>query len=50
MGFPQSHGNVNMTIGNAYWVFDWTNLGYWFFVCELSGKTPTDPNRFTSGG
>lgn len=50
MGFPQSHGCVNMTIGDAHWIFDWANIGDWVYVWDPSGNTPTDPNIFASGG
>jgi lipoprotein-anchoring transpeptidase ErfK/SrfK len=50
LGFPQSHGCVNMSIGDAQWIYYWANLGDWVFVHDPSGKTPTDPNEFTAGG
>jgi hypothetical protein len=39
-----------MTIGDAHWVFEWTNLGDWVFVREPSGKNPADPNLFVPVG
>jgi len=50
MGFPQSHGCVNMTVGDAHWLFDWAELGDWVYVWDPSGQTPTDPSLYGSGG
>ena len=50
MGFPQSHGCVNMTIGDAHWVFNWAVEGDWVYVWDPTGQTPTDPNLYGSGG
>lgn len=50
MGFPQSHGCVNMTIGDAHWIYNWAEVGDWVYVFDPSGKTPTDPALYTSGG
>jgi hypothetical protein len=50
MGFEQSHGCINMTPGDAHWLFDWAQLGDWVYVWDPSGRTPTDPNLYGSGG
>ena len=50
MGFPQSHGCVNMTVGDAHWVFNWAQAGDWVYVWDPSGQTPTDPDLYGSGG
>jgi hypothetical protein len=50
MGFPQSHGCVNLAVGDAHWLFDWANIGDWVYVWDPSGKTPTDPGLYGSGG
>jgi lipoprotein-anchoring transpeptidase ErfK/SrfK len=50
MGFPQSHGCVNLTVGDAHWLFNWGQLGDWVYVWDPSGKTPTDPALYSSGG
>jgi hypothetical protein len=50
LGFSQSHGCVNTSIGDAQWIFNWANLGDWIFVWDPSGKTPSDPNVYTGGG
>jgi lipoprotein-anchoring transpeptidase ErfK/SrfK len=50
LGFPQSHGCVNMSIGDARWLFDWANEGDFVYVWDPSGKTPIDPDAYGSGG
>jgi lipoprotein-anchoring transpeptidase ErfK/SrfK len=50
MGFTQSHGCINMTIGDAHWLFNWAQLGDWVYVWDPSGKTPTDPSLYGSVG
>jgi hypothetical protein len=50
MGFPQSHGCVNLTVGDAHWLYNWAKLGDWVFVWDPSGQTPTDESLYSSGG
>jgi lipoprotein-anchoring transpeptidase ErfK/SrfK len=50
LGFPQSHGCVNLSVGDAHWLFDWAKEGDWVYVWDPSGKTPTDPSLYSSGG
>lgn len=50
MGFPQSHGCVNLTIGDSRWIFDWAHEGDWVYVWDPSGQTPTDPSLYGAGG
>jgi len=50
LGFPQSHGCVNLSVGDAHWLFDWANQGDYVYVWDPSGKTPTDPSLYGSGG
>jgi hypothetical protein len=50
LGFPQSHGCVNMSIGDAQWIFNWAQQGDWVYVWDPSGVTPTDPAAYTAGG
>jgi lipoprotein-anchoring transpeptidase ErfK/SrfK len=48
-GYAQSHGCVNLSIGDAHWLYDWANVGDWVFVHDPTGQTPTDP-AFYKGG
>lgn len=50
LGFPQSHGCVNLSVGDARWIFDWAQVGDWVYVWDPSGKTPVDPKLYTQGG
>jgi lipoprotein-anchoring transpeptidase ErfK/SrfK len=49
-GFPQSHGCVNLSIGDARWLYDWAKEGDWVYVHDPSGATPTDPAFYKEGG
>lgn len=48
-GYPQSHGCINLSVGDAHWLFLWANVGEWVYVHDPSGKTPTDPSLYTGG-
>lgn len=48
-GYPQSHGCVNLSIGDARWLFDWAEVGDWVYIHDPSGKTPTDPALYQGG-
>ena len=50
LGFPQSHGCVNLTVGDSRWLFDWAELGDWVYVWDPSGITPEDPEYYGAGG
>ncbi len=50
LGFPQSHGCINLSIGDARWLYDWAQLGDWVYVWDPSGKTPVDPEAYGAGG
>jgi hypothetical protein len=50
LGFPQSHGCVNLSVGDSHWLFDWANVGDWVYVWDPSGLTPIDPAVYTAGG
>ena len=40
LGYPQSHGCVNMSVGDSHWLYNWAELGERIFVYDPSGKTP----------
>ena len=42
-GYPQSHGCVNLSVGDAHWLFNWAHEGDYVLVHDPSGLTPTDP-------
>jgi hypothetical protein len=42
-GYPQSHGCVNLSVGDSHWLFNWAHEGEFVYVHDPSGLTPTDP-------
>jgi len=48
-GYPQSHGCVNLSVGDAHWLFDWAHEGDWVYVHDPTGQTPTDPALYQGG-
>ncbi len=48
-GYPQSHGCVNLSEGDAHWLYNWASAGDFVYVYDPSGKTPTDPALFGTG-
>lgn len=48
-GYAQSHGCVNLSVGDAHWLFDWAHEGDWVYVHDPSGQTPTDPALYKGG-
>jgi len=42
-GFPQSHGCVNLSVGDSHWLFNCAHEGDFVYVHDPSGLTPTDP-------
>ncbi|OQY35884.1 MAG: hypothetical protein B6243_04215 [Anaerolineaceae bacterium 4572_5.2] len=42
LGFPQSHGCVNLSVGDAHWLYNWAELGDWVYVWDPTGKTPLE--------
>ena len=49
-GYPRSHGCVNLSVADAHWIFNWSNVGDFVYVLDPSGKTPTDPAFYGAGG
>ena len=49
-GYEQTHGCVNLSIGDSHWLYDWAQVGDWVYVWDPSGKTPTDPAFYGEGG
>jgi hypothetical protein len=49
-GGVRSHGCVNLSVGDARWIFDWAQEGDWVYVWDPSGETPTDPALYGEGG
>jgi len=48
-GYPQSHGCVNLSVGDSHWLFNWAHEGDYVYVHDPSGRTPTDPALYTGG-
>jgi len=42
-GYPQSHGCINLSVGDSHWLYNWAVEGDWVYVHDPSGLTPTDP-------
>lgn len=42
LGFPQSHGCVNMSVADAHWLYAWAEEGDWVHVWDRSGNTPLE--------
>lgn len=40
LGFPQSHGCVNMSLGDSHWIYAWAQEGDPVYVFDPSGRTP----------
>lgn len=50
LGFAQSHGCVNLSVGDSRWLFDWAQEGDYVYVWDPSGKTPTEDDAYGAGG
>ena len=48
-GYPQSHGCINLSVGDSHWLFNWAVVGDWVYVHDRTGLTPTDPALYTGG-
>jgi len=50
LGYPQSHGCVNLYPGDAHWLFNWAQNGDLVYVHDPTGITPIDPSYYGDGG
>jgi hypothetical protein len=48
-GYPQSHGCVNLSVGDSHWLYNWAVEGDWVYIHDRTGQTPTDPSFYTGG-
>jgi len=48
-GYQQSHGCVNLSPGDANWLFQWADEGDTVWVHDPSGQTPTDEDFYGPG-
>jgi lipoprotein-anchoring transpeptidase ErfK/SrfK len=48
-GYAQSHGCVNLSVGDSHWLFNWAIEGDWVYIHDPSGLTPTDPSKYGGG-
>ncbi len=48
-GYPQSHGCINLSVGDSHWIFNWASEGDWVYIHDRTGTTPTDPSLYTGG-
>jgi L,D-transpeptidase catalytic domain len=48
-GYRFSHGCVNLSPGDAHWLYNWASVGEFVYVYDPSGQTPTDPALFGTG-
>ena len=46
LGYPQSHGCVNLSVGDSHWLYNWAVEGDFVYVHDPLGLTPTDPNLY----
>ena len=47
-GYPQSHGCINLSVGDAHWLYNWAQEGDYVHVHDPTGLTPTDPALYPS--
>ena len=48
-GYEGSHGCVNLSPGDAQWLYQWADVGDYVWVHDTSGRTPTDPSLYGPG-
>ena len=46
LGMKRSHGCVNLSPGDARWIYEWAEVGDWVYVWDPSGKTEVDESLF----
>jgi len=48
-GYAQSHGCVNLSVGDSHWLFNWATEGDWVYIHDRTGQTPIDPAFYIGG-
>jgi lipoprotein-anchoring transpeptidase ErfK/SrfK len=48
-GYTMSHGCVNLSVGDAHWLYDWAKLKDFVYVYDPSGMTPVNSASFGAG-
>lgn len=46
LGVKRSHGCVNLSPGDARWIYEWAEVGDWVYVWDPSGQTEVDEDLF----
>jgi hypothetical protein len=49
LGYQMSHGCVNMSVGDAHWLYNWASVGDSVYVYDPTGRTPTDSSLYGAG-
>jgi lipoprotein-anchoring transpeptidase ErfK/SrfK len=50
LGYPASHGCINLSVGDSRWLYDWAQVGDWVYVWDPTDQTPKDPSYYTQVG
>jgi lipoprotein-anchoring transpeptidase ErfK/SrfK len=45
-GYPQSHGCINLSVGDSHWLYLWASVGDYVYIYDTTGQTPTDPSLY----
>jgi len=48
LGYPGSHGCVNLSVADAHWLYNWAKEGDTVYVWDPTGKTPTDASQYSA--